>query len=184
MEGLKAAAPWYEQAGITFVGLVDVNHTISALYNLVNVPSAVWIDRTGKVRRIDEGAYATTHKNGDFEFGRADYAPMVVNWAHSGDASPYLKDAKQIKLKAPDKEQARAEPAFRLGNYFQSQGNEDKADEYWALAQKLNPDSWNYHRQDWSYTPEEAGRNWVKKVESLGDKPYYKPIEGLDTKTD
>ncbi|MCZ6618701.1 MAG: redoxin domain-containing (seleno)protein, partial [Gammaproteobacteria bacterium] len=47
-------------------------------------------------------------------------------------------------------------------------------------AQRLNPDSWNYHRQDWSFTPEEAGANWQKKAQAL-TKPYYEPIEGLDT---
>ena len=181
VQGLQAAAPWYERAGITFVGLVDVNHTISALYNLVNVPSAVWIDAAGKVRRIDEGAYATTHNLSGFEFGRTDYAPMVVNWVREGEASPHLQNVQKIALATLTPEKAKAEPAFRMGNYFQSVGNEAKANEYWQMAQKLNPDSWNYHRQDWAFTPEEAGANWQKKVQTLGDKPYYKPIEGLDT---
>ena len=66
---MEAAAPWYEQAGATYVGLVDPEHKLSALYNLVNVPSAVWIDEAGRVRRIDEGTYATVHKMGDFSFG-------------------------------------------------------------------------------------------------------------------
>lgn len=48
------------------------------------------------------------------------------------------------------------------------------------MAQALNPDSWNYHRQDWSFTPAEAGINWQRKVQTLGDKPYYRPIDGLD----
>ncbi|MGH9141580.1 MAG: hypothetical protein ACRD2I_10635 [Vicinamibacterales bacterium] len=25
-------------------------------------------------------------------------------------------------------------------------------------AQTLNPDDWNYHRQEWSFTPSEAGK--------------------------
>ncbi len=160
------------------MGLVDPTHQISALYNLVNVPSAVWIDEQGRVRRIDEGTYATVHRMGDFEFGREDYAPMVADWVAQGDASPHVAEAVALAPKSDNA--AKAEAAFRLAGYFKSVEQSDKAEQYWRMAQELNPDSWNYHRQDWAYTPEEAGANWQKKVQTLGDKPYYKPIQGLD----
>ena len=151
---------------------------MSALYNLVNVPSAVWIDEQGQVRRIDEGTYATTHDLDGFKFGRSDYAPMVVDWVENGDASEHVQAPVAIAAKTP--EEARAEPAFTLGIYYHSIGNQAKAERYWAEAQALNPDSWNYHRQDWAFTPEEAGPNWQEKFQALEGRPYYKPIEGLD----
>ncbi|NKC00021.1 MAG: hypothetical protein GKR90_16185 [Pseudomonadales bacterium] len=160
--------------------MVDPTHSISALYNLVNVPSAVWIDESGRVRRIDEGAYAAVNKMGDFEFGRADYAPMVADWVANGDQSQHVSEPGELQIAAKSDEAARADAAFRLGNHFKAQNDEGRAEQYWQLAQQLNPDSWNYHRQDWAYTPEEAGANWQQKVQTLGDKPYYKPIEGLD----
>jgi hypothetical protein len=150
----------------------------------VNVPSAVWIDTEGKVRRIDEGTYATTHNLGGFEFGRTDYAPMVASWVREGEDSPHIANASNVEIGPKSDDEARAEPAFRLGNHFQSLGQDKKANQYWALAQKLNPTSWNYHRQDWAYTPEEAGANWQRKVQTLGEQPYYKPIEGLDGEDD
>ena len=61
--------------------------------------------------------------------------------------------------------------------YFHQQGDEERANRYWEAAQKLNPDSWNYHRQDWSFTPEVANQNWYRKVQKLGDKPYYEPLD-------
>ena len=161
---------------------MDTNHTISSLYDLVNVPSAVWIDEQGKVLRIDEGSYATTHKMGDLEFGRNDYAPMVADWVRNGADSRYVADAGAAATRLTPKtaDQARAEPAFKLGVYFHSQGDAAKADQYWQKAQALNPDSWNYARQDWSFTPEEAGANFAAKYQSLDGKPYYKPVAGLD----
>ena len=152
------------------------------MYNLVNVPSAVWIDEQGKVLRIDEGSYATTHKMGDIEFGRDDYAPMVVDWVHNGANSRYVTDATAATSQLTPKttEAARAEPAFKLGVYFHAQGNAAKADQYWQRAQALNPDSWNYARQDWSFTPEQANANWAAKFQTLEGKPYYKPVAGLD----
>ena len=158
---------------------MDPTHEISALYNLVNVASAVWIDENGRVRRIDEGSYATVHRMGDFEFGRADYAPMVANWVANGDNSPHV--AEPVVVAARSDEAARADAAFRMASHFKATGADVKADQYWRMAQELNPDSWNYHRQDWAYTPEEAGANWQKKASALGEKPYYKPIKGLDT---
>jgi len=177
---VTAAEPWYAQGKTSFVSLIDATHEISSRYNLVNVPSAVWIDETGHVRRIDEGAYATTHDLGGFEFGRADYAPMVEDWVAKGESSVHLKSVGELAIAPRTSNEALAEPTFKLGVYFQQQGNEAKANEYWEAAQALNPKSWNYARQDWSFTPEVANDNWNRKVQSLEGNPYYKPIEGLD----
>lgn len=133
------------------------------------------------MRRIDEGTYATVHNMGDFQFGRADYAPMVSDWVAQGDNSQYLPKPGAVTIAAKSSDQAMAEAAFQLAGYFKANGQTDKADQYWAMAQRLHPDSWNYHRQDWAYTPDEAGDNWQQKFQSLGDQPYYKPIEQLDT---
>ena len=177
--GEAVAGSWYDAAKASYVTLVDENHTISSLYNLVNVPSAVWIDESGKVIRVDEGAYATKHKMGEFEFGRDDYAPIVKDWVLKGKDSVYAS-GNQLPDLNQSTEKALAEPNFKLGVYFQQQGNEAKANHYWQVAQQLNPDSWNYHRQDWSYTPEEAGANWTRKFQSLEGKPYYRPVKSLD----
>jgi hypothetical protein len=177
--GEAVAGTWYDQAKASYVTLVDENHTISALYNLVNVPAAVWIDEAGKVIRIDEGAYATKHKMGEFEFGRDDYAPMVRDWAAKGNKSAYAS-GNQLPDLGRSNEEALAETNFTLGVYFQQLGKEEKANHYWEVAQQLNPKSWNYHRQDWSFTPDEAGANWTRKYQALDGKPYYRRINGLD----
>ncbi len=158
---------------------MDENHTISSLFKLVNVPSAVWIDESGKIIRIDEGTYATTHKMGSFEFGRDDYVPMVRDWVKNGAASAYARGNAVPDMRRSS-DDALAEANFKLGVYFHHAGNSQKADQYWVSAQKLNPDSWNYHRQDWSFTPDEASANWSRKAQTLGVKPYYRPIEGID----
>jgi hypothetical protein len=46
-----------------------------------------------------------------------------------------------------------------------------------AVAQRLAPDNWNYHRQAWSFTPKDATRLWFQKVRALDGKPYYAPLE-------
>ena len=73
--------------------------------------------------------------------------------------------------------QARAEALFQLGNHFQRAGDEERANQYWEQAQALRPESWNYHRQDWSFTPDQAGQNWMQKFLELGDEEYYPSLD-------
>ena len=40
----EAARPWIEGARPSYPCLVDRDHHLTDLYNLVNVPQAVWID--------------------------------------------------------------------------------------------------------------------------------------------
>ncbi len=176
--GEAVAREWYDQADATYVTLVDEAHVVSSLFGLGNVPSAVWIDETGNIRRIDEGTYATVHKMGDFEFGREDYAPMVTDWVRRGDESEHVQGAVSLDgLKDANASAALAAPTFKLGVYFHKQGDETRAEKYWTTAQSLHTENWNYHRQDWSFTPSEAGANWFKKFQTLGDKPYYAPMD-------
>ena len=49
---VEAARPWVEEAAPTYVTLIDQNHLLSSLYNMVNVPQAVWIDEHGRVVRF------------------------------------------------------------------------------------------------------------------------------------
>jgi hypothetical protein len=177
---VAAAAPWYERAGATYVTLVDEQHRLSSLYNLVNVPSAVWIDQAGSVRRIDEGAYATSHDLDGFAFGRDDYAPLVVDWVRRGEDSPHVSAPGTLSIPARTDAQARAEATFKLAPHFHASGDAGRAVRYWEAAQALNPASWNYARQHWSFSPETAGERWLEKYQTLNGKPYYRPIEGLD----
>jgi len=43
-------------------------------------------------------------------------------------------------------------------------------------AQALNPDDWNYHRQEWSFTPAEAGKKWLEKFQKTKE-PYYPKLD-------
>jgi hypothetical protein len=71
-----------------------------------------------------------------------------------------------------------ADANFKLGVWFFQQGDRARADQYWNEAEKLNPDSWNYHRQDWSFLEQsETMKNWLAKFRALGDKPYYRPLD-------
>jgi hypothetical protein len=177
--GEQAAGKVFDDAKVTYTAIIDEDHTISTLFNLVNVPSGVWIDEQGKIVRIDEGTYTKKHKLGNIEFGSDIYLPAVRDWLAKGSESEYVWTADEVKdriiQRSPDAE--RAEPAFKLGVYFHRKGDEAKANQWWEESQKLNPDSWNFHRQDWSFTKSEATAKWMQKVGKLKGKPYYRPLD-------
>ncbi len=179
--GLPAAEPWYERAKATYTTLVDATHRVSSLYNLVNVPSAVWIDEQGRILRINEGTYSRRiFLGGKFYIGTEDYTPAVRDWVAKGPASPFVWTPQQVaaKVRRRTSDEALAEPTFKLGVYFFQRQDQDRARLHWKRAEELSPDSWNYHRQDWTFTDDgSSGRNWTEKRDALGDTPYYEPLD-------
>lgn len=178
--GEEATAEWHEKSPLTYTTLIDTAHRVSSLYNLVNVPSGVWVDEEGNILRIDEGTYSEPIPFGNNVFvGTDDYRPAVRDWVMNGPKSRYVltsnEVAAQIRRRTPD--EALAEPTFKLGVYFFRQGNEDLGRSYWEAAQALFPDSWNFHRQDWNLTEGLGGPKYREKRGDLGEKPYYKPFD-------
>ncbi len=55
--GAEAARPFVEQAGGGNVALIDEAHLMGALFGVVNVPNAVWIDERGMIVRPAEPAF-------------------------------------------------------------------------------------------------------------------------------
>src|SRR5690349_12783388 len=53
-----AARPWIEAGKPTYPCLIDREHHVADLYNMVNVPQAVWIDEAGRIVRPPEPAGA------------------------------------------------------------------------------------------------------------------------------
>jgi len=181
--GEEAAGPFWDRANATFVQLLDPTHKVSTLYNMVNVPTGVWIDEEGRIVRPNEVAYSrmttltlggkTLSADGDA------YVAALRDWVAKGADSEYAMTPEEIaeRMKPRTNDEAQAEAEFQLGVYFKANGEDEKASERWKRAQKLRPDSWNYHRQEWSFTPSEHGRKWMEKFQALGDEPYYDPLE-------
>ena len=178
--GEADAGPIFDAANVSYTEIIDVNHHISALYNLVNVPSGVWIDKEGRIARINEGTYAKTHMNG--AFGTDEYLPIVRDWVANGADSEYVWDSERVEGSIIERtpEAERAQPTFRLGSYFFQNDNDEKAEQYWTLAQELDPTSWNYLRQDLLYEEGgSAGPEWQQRrqeIESNGGS-YYRSLE-------
>ncbi len=184
--GPTIANPWYEKAHVSFTALVDAKHTVSSLYQMVNVPAGVWIDEAGKIVRPAEVAYSKQQNVLNQLIGDDRYAVGLRDWVEQGSKSSYAlpREKLQSRLAGRDARQRLADAQFKLGAYFSDLGKRELASKHWRESQTLNPDNWNYHRQDWSFDKRKEMSNFLAKVRSLGTRPYYDPVEFPQPKTD
>jgi len=146
---------------------------------MVNVPSGVWIDEQGRIVRPAEMAYSKEMKVLGQKIGNNEYIAGLYDWVENGADSKYVMSAEKLREKLalrplPLRE---ADAHFKLAVYLHEQGDGEAAEDHWKQAEQLNPDSWNYHRQHWSFDPSSAMGKWFRKVQALGDEPYYEPID-------
>ena len=180
--GEAAAGKWYDAAKATYTTLVDAKHAVSSAFQFVNVPTGVWIDERGKVVRPGEPAWTTSRTS---EYGGKplvtegeEYVAALRDWVANGERSQYaLSDvAFTARVKRRSDKEMEADASFALAVWFYQSNDMPSAKKYFEYAQSLNPDDWNYHRQDWSFTPGEAGAKWMEKFQKL-DEPYYPKLE-------
>lgn len=178
--GEAAAGKYYDAGGATYTTLIDVNHRVTALYQMVNVPTGVWIDEQGRIVRPPEVAYSKKMKFGPLAVGDDRYAEGLRDWVRAGEDSPYVVPAAELraKLALRGEDRLRADAHFELAVHLHGLDRADEAQEHWSRAMELDPDNWNYHRQAWTIEGGNAPRvEWWKKVSALGERPYYEPAD-------
>jgi hypothetical protein len=180
--GEAAAGKWYDAAKATYTTLIDTQHAVSSAYQFINVPMGIWIDDRGRVVRPAEPAWTTnqTMKIGEKSIvteGEA-YVAALRDWVEKGERSSYALADEEFarRVKPRSAAEMEADASFKLAVWFHDNGRAELASKYWRHAQELNPEDWNYHRQEWSFTPAEAGKKWREKFDKL-DHPYYPKLE-------
>jgi len=180
--GEAAAGKWYDAAKAAYTTLIDTQHAVSTAYQFINVPMGIWIDERGRVVRPAEPAWTTnqTMKIGEKSIVTEGepYIAGLRDWVHNGERSRYALSDDEFarRVKPRSSAEMEADTSFKLAVWFHDHGKSELASKYWRRAQELNPDDWNYHRQDWSFTPGEAGKKWRDKFDKL-DAPYYPKLD-------
>jgi AhpC/TSA family len=190
--GADHARPWIEQAKSGYWQLIDTEHRLSDLYNLVNVPQAVWIDEQGNIARPPETAGSTDHfRRMDLKTktmspedqaerlaARQSYLDAVRAWVREGKHTLPVDRARSALPKVtPEIAEARAR--FRLGVWLHRHGRAAEGDRQMAEASRLHPESWSMWRQaaDLDEVGKASGPDFWTRVQALGDKPYYPPAK-------
>ena len=57
--GPEAARPFIDRAAPTHPALIDPEHQVADLFNMINVPTMVWIDEDGRIVRPNDQQFGT-----------------------------------------------------------------------------------------------------------------------------
>lgn len=195
MDSAEAARPWIEAAQPAYPCLIDRDHYVADLYNMVNVPQAAWIDEHGRIVRPPENAGSsdafrrmdrvtkqmTAAQLAERERTKSVYVAAVYDWVRKGAASEFAFDpaAARARLRLPDAGVAQAHVHFRLARHLLRVGKNDEAARHFAQASRLHPESWSIWRQAAQKDASglAAGPEFWARVDALGDRPYHRPID-------
>jgi peroxiredoxin len=196
-----AAEPWIAEAAPTYPALIDREHHVAELYNLVNVPQAVWINEEGRIVRPPEaaGAFDFLNKRSADDQAlneqlmeqsketRLKYLAALKDWVAKGDGSEFVYDEAQARahMEAPDPAILEAHANFRLGQHLSAAGRTEEARPFIERAKQLHPDSWAMFREaaqkleEGPMTGIAAGPDFAARLaeRAQANKPYYAPIE-------
>lgn len=178
--GVKDAGQWITAAKPTFTALIDEKHLVSKLYNMVNVPTGVWINEQGRIVRPNEVAFVDDRFKNFTGLDSAPYLTALKDWVEKGDKSQYVMSEDQLrqKLNSQDPNIAMAATEFGLAEQLYKSGHGNEAIPHFKEAQRLNPKSWNYKRQAYALgdAKRDYGTTFKDEVDkSGGSKVYYAP---------
>jgi len=187
-EGPAVAKKWFTDANASYKCVVDPSHKISSLFGWVNVPTAAWIDESGKIVRVNENAYAAKHtvptERKPYTFGGTLFGKATIEWTKNGLTDKLKQSAEKMSAstRAQSANDFLADAYFKLGLYYEGKKEMENAQKYLAKAQALAPHNWNIHRQSWTFKGTDyAIQQWRRKNKELylnePEYAYYEPID-------
>ncbi|MFT5510954.1 MAG: hypothetical protein ACI89J_004053 [Hyphomicrobiaceae bacterium] len=195
MDSPEAARPWIEAVNPSYPCLIDRDHRVAELYNMVNVPQAVWIDEAGLIVRPPENAGSsdafrfmdretkqmTPEQVAERESMKSKYVNAVRNWIAKGSESEHVLEASMVRsrVRLPDDNIALAHAHFRLARYLRRESDPGQAAVHFSKASELHPDSWNIWRQaaEKDATGLAVGPEFWARVDALANRPYHLPVD-------
>jgi len=178
VDRVEDARPWIEKAVPTHPSLIDENHLLGELYNMVNVPTIVWIDEVGRIARPNDVAF-TTQKGGRFaRVSTADQMENLRSWVR-GDRpdrpNGYLED--QVAPASFESQTARAH--FALGWWLYQDGGLESAKRQFDIAGEMAPGDFMIRRGTMRYFGSNPfGPEFLRMVNDWRKRghPYYLPL--------
>lgn len=176
------ARPYIEAANATHPSLIDTEHRVADLYNMVNVPTVVWIDEAGRIARPQDVHYVSSDFSSITHFHPRKPLAALRAWVR-GEAPAYTGDVlADTKVPTDTDQQARA--AFAVAWWLSQQGRTDAAERWFVRAGELAPHDFNIRRGSMPIRGiDPSGPKFYEMVTDWAQqgKPYYLPL--ADTAT-
>ena len=176
------ARPYIERAKATHPSLIDTEHRVADLYNMVNVPTVVWIDESGRIVRPQDVHYVSPEFSSITKFHPRKPLAALRAWVR-GEAPAYTGDV-TADTKVPTEADQEARAAFALGWWLAQQGREDAAERWFVHAGELAPHDFMIRRGSMPIRGiDPSGPAFFAMTQEWRDqgKPYYLPLEDTAT---
>lgn len=137
--------PFIERAAPTHPSLIDTEHVVADLYHVINVPTVVWIDETGRIVRPNDAQFGTDTFTQFHGKRSAPFLEAVRGWVRSGRGALAPDELRGQQLLPTETDQlARAE--FTLAWHLHRAGRSEAAERHFLRAGELSPHDWTIRR--------------------------------------
>ncbi len=142
-ENVEAVRGFME--GITYPVLMDVDHLLTELYAISNVPSVILIDEDDRIVQPNWNAYATDTFKDYTGIDSGEQLDSIRKWVIDGTPMMSVDDAKTAVGDLSEAEED-ARLHFRIANHLRGLGDDDGAARNFDRAGELAPHDWTIRR--------------------------------------
>jgi hypothetical protein len=139
------ARPWIDAAKPTHRSLIDEAHVVADLYNIVNVPTAIWIDEHGRIVRPNDVAFGTDTFRHITGIDSARHLTALRAWV-CGEAQLLDPGAARALLPLPSDTDQQARAEWALGRWLYRRGRSESAARHFVRAGDLAPHDFTIRR--------------------------------------
>ncbi len=172
------ARPWIEAARPSHPSLIDTGHVVADLFNIVNVPTTVWIDECSRIVRPNDVAFGTDTFKPITGIASGRSLAAVRAWVRGETTALTAEEIRALQsLPTAGDQQARAE--FALGDWLFRHGRVEAAARHFVRAGELAPHDFTIRR----------GTMPMRGLDPMGpeframlaewtaaSRPYYRPL--------
>ena len=172
------ARPWIDAATPAHPSLIDTRHVLADLYNMVNVPTVVWIDERGRIVRPNDVAFGADTFRHITGIEAARHLGLLRGWAR-GEMAILAEDRVRALQSLPTAADQQARAEFALGQWLSERGRSEAAAQHFVRAGELAPHDFTIRR----------GTMPIRGVDPMGPqframlsewtgagRPYYRPL--------
>ncbi|MGW0763922.1 redoxin domain-containing protein [Streptomyces sp. NPDC002676] len=136
---IEDAAPWIAEAAPTHPALIDVDGRVADLYQLLNVPTVLWIDEQGRIVRPNDTQFATDLFRSMSGLDSAKALGALRRWVTTGDCGLDAGSVAELTRQGtPQQQRARTEAALAL--WLLRHGHQQAAERHFETASQLAPE--------------------------------------------
>jgi hypothetical protein len=172
------ARPWIEAARPVHPSLIDTRHALADLYNIVNVPTVLWIDEKGRIVRPHDVAFGTDTYKHITGLTAETHLNALRKWVR-GEGGGFPRPETHALLPVPTASDQQARAEFGLAHWLFQQARTDAAERHFIKAGELAPHDFTIRRGSMPMRGiDPMGPQFREMLAAWvgGGHPYYKPL--------